>query len=154
LVGPVYIEPKDNPGRYDREVFLTLKEFQPTFSRGGDMDMTFLSPGATVTELKETGEHSMKASLAKGMPKGYEVGYDAFTINGRMLGHGDPIRVKQGERVLFHVLNGSAGEIRSHLLNAWMIIHSDNDHVWLLLPNLPSSMLQSLRGPSMEQTVL
>ncbi len=29
LVGPVYIEPKDNPGRYDREVFLTLKEFSP-----------------------------------------------------------------------------------------------------------------------------
>ncbi len=30
-----------------------------------------------------------------------------------MLGHGEPIRVKQGERVLFHVLNGSATEIRS-----------------------------------------
>ena len=30
-----------------------------------------------------------------------------------MLGHGEPIRVKQGERVLFHVLNASAGEIRS-----------------------------------------
>jgi FtsP/CotA-like multicopper oxidase with cupredoxin domain len=47
------------------------------------------------------------------MPKGYEVGYRVFTINGRMLGHGEPIRVKQGERVLFHVLNGSATEIRS-----------------------------------------
>ena len=113
LVGPVYIEPNHNPGRYDREVFLTLKEFQPTFSRGGDMDMDFLSPSATVKELKDAGEGAMKASLAKKMPKGYEVGYDAFTINGRMLGHGDPIRVKQGERVLFHVLNGSAGEIRS-----------------------------------------
>ena len=55
----------------------------------------------------------MKASLAKGMPHGYEVGYDSFTINGRMLGHGEPVRVKQGERVLFHILNGSAGEIRS-----------------------------------------
>jgi FtsP/CotA-like multicopper oxidase with cupredoxin domain len=33
--------------------------------------------------------------------------------NGRMLGHGEPLRVKQGERVLFHVLNGSATEIRS-----------------------------------------
>jgi FtsP/CotA-like multicopper oxidase with cupredoxin domain len=75
LVGPVYIEPKNNPGRYDREVFLTLKEFQPTFSRGGDMDMDFLSPSATVKELKDTGESAMKASLAKGMPKGYEVGY-------------------------------------------------------------------------------
>ena len=30
-----------------------------------------------------------------------------------MLGHGEPIRVKRGERVLFHVLNGSATEIRS-----------------------------------------
>ena len=30
-----------------------------------------------------------------------------------MLGHGESIRVRQGERVLFHVLNGSAGEIRS-----------------------------------------
>jgi FtsP/CotA-like multicopper oxidase with cupredoxin domain len=30
-----------------------------------------------------------------------------------MLGHGEPIRVKRGERVLFHILNGSATEIRS-----------------------------------------
>jgi len=109
----VYIEPKDNPGKYDREVFLTMKEFEPTFSRGGDMDMDFLSPAATVKSLKDSGESAMKASLAKGMPKGYEIGYDAFTINGRMLGHGEPVRVKQGERVLFHILNGSAGEIRS-----------------------------------------
>jgi FtsP/CotA-like multicopper oxidase with cupredoxin domain len=113
LVGPVYIEPKENPGRYDREVFLTMKEFQPTLSRGGDMAMDFLSPAQTVAALKEAGETKMNASLAKGMPHGYEVGYDAFTINGKMLGHGEPVRVKQGERVLFHVLNGSAGEIRS-----------------------------------------
>jgi len=113
LVGPVYIEPKQNPGRYDREVFLTLKEFQPTLSRGGDMPQNFLSPAQTVATLKDSGEKSMKVSLAKGMPHGYEVGYDSFTINGRMLGHGDPIRVKSGERVLFHFLNGSATEIRS-----------------------------------------
>ena len=112
-VGPVYIDPKENPGRYDREVFLTLKEFQPTLSHGGDMDMDFLSPSAAVPGLKEQGEWAMKASLAKGMLKGYEVGYAAFTINGKMLGHGEPIRVKSGERVLFHVLNGSATEIRS-----------------------------------------
>jgi FtsP/CotA-like multicopper oxidase with cupredoxin domain len=30
-----------------------------------------------------------------------------------MLGQGEPVRVKSGERVLFHVLNGSATEIRS-----------------------------------------
>ena len=112
-VGPVYIEPKNEPGRYDREVFLILKEFEPTLSRGGDMDMNFLAPAARVKELAEQGESAMKASLAKGKPHGYEVGYGSFTINGKMLGHGEPIRVKRGERVLFHVLNGSATEIRS-----------------------------------------
>jgi FtsP/CotA-like multicopper oxidase with cupredoxin domain len=113
LVGPVYIEPKSNPGSYDREVFLTLKEFEPTLSRGGDMAMDFLSPAATVKELKDNGESAMNASLAKGMPHGFEVGYGSFTINGKMLGSGEPVRVKLGERVLFHVLNGSATEIRS-----------------------------------------
>lgn len=111
-VGPVYIEPKNDPGNYDREFFLVLKEFEPTFSRGGDMPQNFL-PATKIKELEESGESAMKASLAKGMPHGYEVGYRDFTINGRMLGYGEPLRVKQGERVLFHVLNGSATEIRS-----------------------------------------
>ena len=113
LVGPVYIEPKNHPGDYDREVFLTLKEFEPRFSRGGDMAMDFLSPATVAKSLKDTGESAMKASLAKGAPHGFEVGYRFFAINGRMLGHGEPIRVKRGERVLFHILNGSATEIRS-----------------------------------------
>jgi FtsP/CotA-like multicopper oxidase with cupredoxin domain len=112
-VGPVYIEPKHDPGSYDREVILVLKEFEPTFSRGGDMAQNFLAPATRNKSLEETGESAMKASLAKGMPHGYEVGYSSFTINGRMLGHGEPIRVKRGESVLFHVLNGSATEIRS-----------------------------------------
>ena len=112
-VGLVYVESRENPGRYDREVFLVLKEFEPTFSRGGDMDMDFLSPAGRVKALEEQGESAMKVSLAKGMPHGYEVGYGSFTINGWMLGHGEPIRVKAWERVLFHVLNGSATEIRS-----------------------------------------
>src|SRR6266536_3084005 len=104
-VGPVYIEARQEPGRYDREVFLVLKEFEPTFNRGGDMAMDFLAPATRVKSLEQPGESAMKASLAKGMPHGYEVGYGSFTINGRMLGHGEPIRVKQGERVLFHILN-------------------------------------------------
>jgi FtsP/CotA-like multicopper oxidase with cupredoxin domain len=112
-VGHVYIEPKHEPGNYDREVFLVLKEFEPGFSRGGDMAQDVLFPTTKVKSLEEKGEAAMKNSLAKGMPHGYEVGYNVFTINGRMLGHGEPIKVKQGERVLFHVLNGSATEIRS-----------------------------------------
>lgn len=112
-VGPVYIEAKDEPGSYDKEVFLVLKEFEPFFSQGGDMPQDFLMPATKVKELEAAGESAMRASLAKGMPHGYEVGYRYFTINGRMLGHGEPVRVKQGQRVLFHVLNGSATEIRS-----------------------------------------
>jgi FtsP/CotA-like multicopper oxidase with cupredoxin domain len=72
-----------------------------------------------------------KASLAKGMPKGYEVGYRSFTINGQMLGHGEPIRVKQGERVLLHVLNGSATEIRGLALpgHLFQVIAPDGNAV-------------------------
>jgi FtsP/CotA-like multicopper oxidase with cupredoxin domain len=77
------------------------------------MTQDFLSPAAPDKTLQERGEAAMKASLAKGMPRGFEVGYTYFTMNGKMLGHGEPIRVKQGERVLLHVLNGSATEIRS-----------------------------------------
>jgi len=119
-VGPVYIEPRREPGAYDREVFLVLKEFEPVLSRGGDMEMDFLAPAMRVKALEAAGESAMRASLARGMPHGYEVGYRLFSINGRMLGHGEPIRVKTGERVLFHVLNGSATEIRSLALPGHM----------------------------------
>lgn len=112
-VGAVYIEPRREPGAFDREVFLVLKEFDPFFSQGGDMAMDFLQPVARDHALEERGETAMKASLGSGAAHGYEVGYQAFAINGRMLGHGDPIRVKAGERVMFHIVNGSATEIRS-----------------------------------------
>lgn len=108
--GPVYIEPKNNAGTYDREIFLVMKEFEPTFSRGGDMAMDFLV-GDPLKELRQMGNRA--DAQAKYRRKGFEVGYERFSINGKMLGHGDPIRVKHGERVLFHVLNASAGEIRS-----------------------------------------
>jgi FtsP/CotA-like multicopper oxidase with cupredoxin domain len=107
--GPLYIEPANNPGAYDREVFVVLKEFEPSFSRGGDMASDMLV-GAAVKQLEDTGKRN--DDKFKG-PKGYEVGYELFAINGKMLGAGEPIRVKLGERVLFHVLNASAGEIRS-----------------------------------------
>jgi FtsP/CotA-like multicopper oxidase with cupredoxin domain len=108
--GPVYIEPRYDPGSYDREVFLVMKEFSPTFSHGGDMAMDVLA-GSPVEALMRMGQSADKAAKVK--TKGFEVGYDLFSINGRMLGHGEPICVKQGERVLFHVLNASATEIPS-----------------------------------------
>lgn len=112
LVGPVYIEPHRNPGSYDQEIFLTLKEFGPTLSTAGDMAADFLA-GEPIPELRETGEKAMAASLAAGRPHGYEIGYQMFAINGRMLGHGEPIKVTEGQKVLLHVLNASATESRS-----------------------------------------
>ena len=109
-VGPVYIEPKNNRGSYDREVFLVMKEFQPAFSLGGDMAMDVLT-GTPLKELQQMGDAADEEAQER--TKGYEVGYDLFSINGRMLGHGEPIHVKQGERMLLHVLNASATEIRS-----------------------------------------
>src|SRR3974377_160482 len=74
------------------------------------MAMDFLA-GAPIPELQHIGR---KADMeAREKTKGYEVGYDLFSINSKMLGQGEPLRVKQGERVLFHVLNASATEIRS-----------------------------------------
>ena len=66
---PVFIEPRANDGAYDREVFLVLKEFEPSFSRGGDMDMKFLA-GEPSQDLKAIG----RAADAKNVKrKGFEV---------------------------------------------------------------------------------
>lgn len=87
--GPVYIEPKNEPGAYDQEIFLVLKEFTPSFSRGGDMAMDMLAPGLPIKALEETGAKADEE--AKGTAKGYEVGYDLFSINSKMLGAGEPL---------------------------------------------------------------
>jgi FtsP/CotA-like multicopper oxidase with cupredoxin domain len=108
---PVYIEPKGNLGAYDREVFLVLKEFEPSLSRGGDMDMKFLTGDAS-KELKAIGKAADERNKQH-KEKGFEVSYKSFSINGKKLGSGEPIRVKPGERLLLHVLNASAGEMRS-----------------------------------------
>lgn len=39
------------------------------------------------------------------------VNYVCGSVNGRMLGHGDPVRVREGQRVLFQILNASATEV-------------------------------------------
>ena len=106
-VGLVYVEPRHEPSAYDREVFLTLKEFGPFFSRT-EMAHDFLAPAYQVPSLRAAAQAALKESLKQGLPEAYEVAYNFFAINGRMLGHGEPIRVKPGERVLFHVLNAPA----------------------------------------------
>jgi FtsP/CotA-like multicopper oxidase with cupredoxin domain len=83
--GFLIVEPAaGDPGRYDREVLLAAHHWD----------------GAWV---------SMQ-DIRKGPPpdNGLEVMYHAATLGDRMLGHGEPLRVRQGERVLFRLLNASA----------------------------------------------
>jgi FtsP/CotA-like multicopper oxidase with cupredoxin domain len=78
LFGFLYVEPKSDPGAYDQEVFLALKEWDPYMSTGAE------------------GEDTMDAA------------YKRFSINDRSLGHGTPIRVRERQRVMFRILNASA----------------------------------------------
>ncbi|HEX7324250.1 MAG TPA: multicopper oxidase domain-containing protein [Rhodanobacteraceae bacterium] len=108
--GPVYIEPKHFPGAYDREVFLTLKEFQPYLNRMDD-DTPFMAPAKMELPLVTIAAKSDPD--AGKVPPGYELAYEGFAINGKALGHGEPVRVRRGERVMLHVINASATENRS-----------------------------------------
>ncbi len=91
----VYIEPKSNPGRYDQELFLATHEWEPFYTTAEDEDEETGPPPPVKKD--ET-------------PNGWEIGYQRFTISGKCLGHGEPVRVKEGQRVLFHILNASATE--------------------------------------------
>ena len=97
--GIVYVEPASEPGRYDREVFLATHEWEPFF---GAEEMG--------TDAEVWPQGSVKPPASNGTPNGYEIGYRSFSINGKSLGHGEPVRVKRGERVMFRILNASATE--------------------------------------------
>lgn len=110
--GLVFIEPRQNAGAYDREEFVTLKEFGPYLTRT-EMPSDFLSPTTIVPALRDRALADLDAATKRHQPQGYEIAFSHCTVNGRLLGAGEPIRVKKGERLLLHVLNASAGEIRS-----------------------------------------
>src|SRR5271163_1089389 len=81
--GFLYVEPKEDPARFDAEIFLALHGWDPYFSTMANEDA------------------------------GLEVVYKRFSVNSRALGHGEPIRVKPGQRVMFRVLNANATMMHS-----------------------------------------
>jgi FtsP/CotA-like multicopper oxidase with cupredoxin domain len=110
--GFVYVEPAENPGQYDQEVFLALRDWEPYLS-SEDMDEM---------EMGLPGPQPEKPAVPDKRQNGLEVGYRIFSINDKSLGAGEPIRVRQGQRLLVHVLNASATGNRSiafagHLFN-------------------------------------
>ena len=86
LYGFLIIEPTKDPGRYDQEVLLAAHHWE--------------------------GRWVSMQDIRKGPPpdNGLEVMYAAASFNDKMLGHGEPVRVRDGERVLFRLLNASATE--------------------------------------------
>ena len=65
------------------------------------------SPGAYDQEIFLT-LHDWNAYMGGGGDASMDAFYDYATINDRMLGHGDPIQVREGQKVLLRVLNASA----------------------------------------------
>jgi len=63
--------------------------------------------------------------------------YEVSTINGKMLGFGEPIRVQQGERVMLHILNSSPTEVH------WVALAGHSFHVVALDGN-PVARVQTV----------
>ncbi len=109
--GFAIVQAKSDPARYDREVLFALHEWEPEIAPG----LHARGPGSPgLTQPVSTAASSDMQDMA-GMNSGsmsrpsmLEATYSAFTVNGLMLGAGDPIRVRRGDRVLFRVLNASA----------------------------------------------
>ena len=100
--GFVYVEGSNNPGQYDQELFLALRDWEPFFT------------GTMEDEDDDThaGPLLEKPATLNTDPDGLEVGSMTYSINDKALGSGEPIRVREGQRVLIHFLNASAIENR------------------------------------------
>ncbi|SDF20928.1 multicopper oxidase family protein [Terriglobus roseus] len=88
---------------FDREVFLTSHEWEPSvFDTAGNERSLEAMHHLRVDSESEEGEE---------VPDdGWDIVYRAATINGKILGEGEPIRVRNNERILFRILNASATE--------------------------------------------
>ncbi|MGH9392912.1 MAG: multicopper oxidase family protein, partial [Terriglobales bacterium] len=103
--GFLVVEGASNPaqgGHFDQELFLALRDWEPFFTTQmvdtDDLDPTLPQPE--------------KPAVLDTRPNGLEIGAAIYSINDKALGAGEPIRVRAGQRLLLHVLNASAIEIR------------------------------------------
>jgi FtsP/CotA-like multicopper oxidase with cupredoxin domain len=100
--GFLVVEGRSHPGAYDQEFFLALRDWEPFFARQmADNDaQNRWWPQTERPDAPDT------------RPNGLEVSAAFYSINDKALGAGEPIRVRAGQRVLFHLLNASAIENR------------------------------------------
>jgi FtsP/CotA-like multicopper oxidase with cupredoxin domain len=99
--GFLMIDSGDDPGRYDQEVFLALREWE-YFLSTVDQDEMAPDPHDPMPE---------KPARPDLRQDGLEVSAPLYSINDKILGAGDPLRVQPGQRVLMHLLNASAAQI-------------------------------------------
>ncbi len=100
--GFVFVDGASDPGRYDQEIFLALRDWEPFFTSSMDDD----------DDDGHRGPQPEKPGVLNTDPNGLEVNSATYSINDKVLGAGEPIRVRQGQRVLMHLLNASAIENR------------------------------------------
>jgi len=119
--GFLMIDSGNDPGKYDQEVFLALREWEPFFSPEADDD----------DEQGAAGPQPERPKVLDTNPAGLEVGYQMFSINDKSLGGGEPLRVRSGERVLMHLLNASASMHRRMALpgHQFQVIAMDGNPV-------------------------
>ena len=77
------------------------------------------------------------------MPHGYQVGYSYFTINGRMLVHGEPVRVKQGERDAFV---GTMGSLQAFLEGSTSVLPTRVEDGFETMRLAEAAYISSLKG--------
>ena len=95
------IDGANDPGHYDQEVFLALREWEYFLST---MDQDEMAPDPDDPMPEKPRKPDLRAN-------GLEVSAPLYSINDKMLGAGDPLRVQTGQRVLIHLLNASAAQI-------------------------------------------
>jgi len=106
--GFLMIDSANDPGLYDQEVFLALRDWEPYFT-AMDQDEGAPDPNDQMPE---------KPATPDTRPNGLEVGAPLYSINDKMLGAGEPLRVQAGQRILMRLLNASASEIHRLALPA------------------------------------
>ncbi len=99
--GFVMVEGAADPGHYDQEIFLALRDWEPFYTEMVDNDAQ--TQGTLQPE---------RPAVLDTRPNGLEATSLMYSINDKALGAGEPIRVKPGEQVLLHLLNASAIENR------------------------------------------
>jgi FtsP/CotA-like multicopper oxidase with cupredoxin domain len=119
--GFLMIDSANDPGRYDQEVFLALREWEP-YLTAMDPDESRPDPNDPMPEKPATPDLR---------PNGLEVNAPLYSINDKMLGAGDPLRVQTGQRILLRLLNASASQIHRIALSGhkFQVIALDGNSV-------------------------